>query len=104
MEVRTEGVSYLLQPNCLGCSPDKEVLDKVNLHLTPGSVTVLMGLGSAHTCLLEVIALRQGGIGRGLMSGKVLHDSQVCVLLYFVLCVLCIIIYYYVYYVLCVLL
>ncbi|KAJ1442980.1 hypothetical protein B484DRAFT_40221 [Ochromonadaceae sp. CCMP2298] len=46
MEVRTVDVSYLLQPNCLGCSPaDKEVLDK-------------------------------GVFGRGLMSGKVLHDSQ----------------------------
>lgn len=44
------------------------------MHLAPGSVTAIMGLGHNYTFLLECISLRQN---EGMLGGKVLHDGAV---------------------------
>eukprot|EP01038_Epipyxis_sp_PR26KG_P004858 gene4858-6808_t len=95
MDIKIKSISYLLEEKktfinkllsfnnreTAEKSQEKELLnpenvlllDKVSMHLPPGSVTSIIGLGFGHKCLIECIALRQK---EGLMSGKISYDGS----------------------------
>lgn len=92
MDVKVESSSYLVEKkqggflptavkyvtNQLSTSKDSKdydlLLNKVSLHLNPGSITAIMGLGHNYKYLLECLSLRQND---GLLGGKILHDGAV---------------------------
>lgn len=83
MEVKVQQISSLLQTKNEFANKRKRIvecdqksillLDKTSIHLEPGTVTALMGLGKSNKCLLECISLRKAA---NVLDGKMLYDGD----------------------------